>query len=68
LPVLAKKTLSEADSQNILKIISKGEGVRVLKKQMDKLKNIALSNLQTVRKNDTTQLMHSLLDPVYEDI
>lgn len=68
LPILKKRRLSDGDSQRILDVISHSEGVKELKKHMDKLKELALSSLQILKENDTSKNLRGLLDPLYEDI
>ena len=68
LPILKKRKLSDSDSRKILNVISQSEGIKELKKHMDDLKEVALSSLKVLKEKKTTQLLHRLLDPLYEDI
>lgn len=68
LPILKKRKLSDSDSRKIVNVISQSEGIKELKKHMDDLKEVALSSLKALKEKKTTQLLHRLLDPLYEDI
>jgi geranylgeranyl pyrophosphate synthase len=68
LRILEKTKLSERDSQNIVDIVSRSRGVKRLKRDMDDMMRTALSTLKLVGQPETTQLLGSLLDPIYEDI
>jgi geranylgeranyl pyrophosphate synthase len=68
LAILEKERLSESDSQRILGIISRNEGVNNLKKHMEELRKRAVASLTLVKDKESVQLLGSLLDPIYEDI
>jgi geranylgeranyl pyrophosphate synthase len=68
LAILEKERLSESDSQRILGIISRNEGVNNLKRHMEELRKRAVVSLTPIKDKESVQLLSSLLDPIYEDI
>jgi geranylgeranyl pyrophosphate synthase len=68
LPILKKGRLSTKDSHRIIGIVSRSEGVNSLKRQIEELRKTAISSLKSIQDKESTQLLASLLDPIYEDI
>jgi geranylgeranyl pyrophosphate synthase len=67
-PILEKRKLLGSDSQRIVNIVLRSEGIKELKKQMDDLKKTALSSLKVLEEKKTVQSLYNLLGPLYEDI
>jgi len=68
LSILKKGRLAKKDSHRIIDIVSRSEGVNSLKRQIEELRKTAISSLKSIQDKESTQLLASLLDPIYEDI
>jgi geranylgeranyl diphosphate synthase type II len=68
LSILKKGRLAKKDSHRIIDIVSRSEGVNSLKRQIEELRKTAISSLKSIQDKESTRLLASLLDPIYEDI